>query len=80
MLSAATILALPKPARLLSISVPRNCALLTAEMFVAFSKKSTCRAIATEFGQGITEMTTDGRFETMLTEATATWDKDQAND
>lgn len=53
-------------------------ALLTAEMFVAFSKKSACRTMATEFGQGITEMTTDGRFETMLTKATAAWDKDQA--
>lgn len=54
-------------------------ALLTAEMFVAFSKESPCRSMATEFGQGIMETTTDGSFDKMLTEATATWDKDQAN-
>lgn len=49
-------------------------ALLTAEMFVAFSKKSPCAAMAEKFGQAITEMTTDGRFDTMLTDATAKWD------
>ncbi len=42
-------------------------ALLTAEMFVAFSKKSPCTALAEKFGQAITEMTTDGSFDTMLT-------------
>ncbi|HEX5930665.1 MAG TPA: transporter substrate-binding domain-containing protein [Methyloceanibacter sp.] len=53
-------------------------ALLTAEMFVAFSKKSPCAAMADKFGQAITEMTTDGRFDTMLTDATAKWDAEQA--
>ena len=38
-------------------------ALLTAEMFVAFSKKSPCTALAEKFGQAITEMTTDGSFD-----------------
>ena len=38
-------------------------ALLTAEMFVAFSKKSPCRSLVEGFGKGITEMTTDGRFD-----------------
>lgn len=55
-------------------------ALLTAEMFVAFSKKSPCRSMAPEFGQGITEMTTDGSFDSMLTEAMTEWDKEQAKD
>jgi len=50
-------------------------ALLTAEMFVAFSKKSPCRSMADDFGHGITELTTDGSFDKMLTEATAEWDK-----
>jgi polar amino acid transport system substrate-binding protein len=53
-------------------------ALLTAEMFVAFSKKSPCAAMADKFGQAITEMTTDGRFDTMLTDATTKWDAEQA--
>lgn len=53
-------------------------ALLTAEMFVAFSKKSPCRSIAPGFSQGITEMTTDGSFDKMLTKATREWDKAQA--
>jgi len=49
-------------------------ALLSAEMFVAFSKKSPCRSLAPGFGQGITERTTDGSFDKMLSEATAEWD------
>ncbi|MGH6832033.1 MAG: substrate-binding periplasmic protein [Methyloceanibacter sp.] len=53
-------------------------ALLTAEMFVAFSKKSPCTALADKFGQAITEMTTDGRFDAMLTDATKAWDAAQA--
>jgi polar amino acid transport system substrate-binding protein len=54
-----------------------NPALLSAEMFVAFSKKSPCRSLAAQFGQGITAMTTDGRFNTMLTDAIAAWDAAQ---
>lgn len=54
--------------------VPLDQALLTAEMFVAFSKKSSCRSLAPKFGQGITELTTDGSFDKMLNEATAEWD------
>lgn len=49
-------------------------ALLSAEMFVAFSKKSPCAALAPKFGQEITEMTTDGRFHKMLVDAIAEWD------
>ncbi len=48
-------------------------ALLTAEMFVAFSKKSQCRSLASDFGQGITEMTTDGSFDKMLNAVTTKW-------
>jgi len=54
--------------------VPLDQALLTAEMFVAFSKESPCRSLAPKFGQGITELTTDGSFDKMLNEATAEWD------
>jgi polar amino acid transport system substrate-binding protein len=53
-------------------------ALLTAEMFVAFSKKSPCTALADKFGQAITEMTTDGSFDKMLDDATKAWDEAQA--
>lgn len=53
-------------------------ALLTAEMFVAFSKKSPCASLAGKFGQAITEMTTDGSFDAMLTDATKAWDAGQA--
>jgi len=53
-------------------------ALLTAEMFVAFSKKSPCTALAGKFGQAITEMTTDDSFDKMLADATKAWDEAQA--
>jgi polar amino acid transport system substrate-binding protein len=53
-------------------------ALLTAEMFVAFSKKSPCTALADKFGQAITEMTTGGSFDAILSKATADWDAAQA--
>jgi len=53
-------------------------ALLAAEMFVAFSKKSPCRSLAEKFGQGITEMTTDGSFDAMVTEADEGWSDKQA--
>jgi polar amino acid transport system substrate-binding protein len=51
--------------------------LLSAEMFVAFSKKSPCRSLAAQFGDGITQMTTDGSFNTMLTDAIKSWDAAQ---
>jgi polar amino acid transport system substrate-binding protein len=54
-------------------------AILEAEMFVAFSKKSPCRSLAPGFSQGITEMTTNGTFDTMLQGATSAWDELQAN-
>jgi polar amino acid transport system substrate-binding protein len=55
-------------------------ALLTAEMFVAFSKKSPCRSLAGKFGQGITDMTTNNSFDTMVTEATTKWDAAQGKE
>jgi polar amino acid transport system substrate-binding protein len=53
-------------------------AVVTAEMFVAFSKKSPCTALSEKFGQAITELTTDGSFEKMLSDAAAAWDAAQA--
>jgi polar amino acid transport system substrate-binding protein len=53
-------------------------AVVTAEMFVAFSKKSPCTALSEKFGQAITELTTDGSFEKMLSDATAAWDAAQS--
>ena len=48
-------------------------ALLTAEMFVAFSKKSPCTSLAPQFGEAIAAMTTDGRFNQMVTDAVTAW-------
>jgi polar amino acid transport system substrate-binding protein len=50
-------------------------ALLTAEMFVAFSKKSPCRSLADKFGQEITMVTTNGGFDKMLINAVADWER-----
>jgi polar amino acid transport system substrate-binding protein len=58
--------------------VPLEPALLSAEMFVAFSKKSPCRTLAPKFGQGIAEKTTDGAFHAMLTGAIEAWDAQSA--
>ena len=52
--------------------------LLTAEMFVAFSKKSPCRSLAEGFGKGITELTTNDKFDAMLDDAIKAWDGAQA--
>ncbi len=49
-------------------------ALLSQEMFVAFSKKSPCRSLAEKFGQQITVLTTDGSYDKMVTDATKAWD------
>lgn len=54
-----------------------NPALLTAEMFVAFSKKSPCRTLAPQFGEAIAAITTDGRFDKILTDAITGWDTAQ---
>jgi len=57
--------------------VPLDQALLSQEMFVAFSKKSPCRSLADKFGQEITVLTTDGSYDKMVTDATAAWDATQ---
>ena len=54
--------------------VPLDQALLSQEMFVAFSKKSPCRSLADKVGQQITVMTTDGSYDKMVSDATAAWD------
>ncbi len=54
-----------------------NQALLSQEMFVAFSKKSPCRSLADKFGQGITELTTNDSFDKMLVAAEADWESAQ---
>jgi polar amino acid transport system substrate-binding protein len=56
---------------------PLSPAILEAEMFIAFSKKSPCRSLAPQFGEGITAMTTDGRFDKILSDASAAWDAAQ---
>ncbi len=53
---------------------PLDPALLTAEMFVAFSKKSPCLALMGPFSEAIAAMTADGTYATMLDDATATWE------
>ena len=52
-------------------------ALLTTEMFVAFSKKSPCRSLADKFGQEITLMTTNGSYDKMHDEANKAWNAAQ---
>jgi polar amino acid transport system substrate-binding protein len=54
--------------------VALNQALLSQEMFVAFSKKSPCRSLAGKFGQGITELTTDDSYDKILVEAQKAWE------
>jgi polar amino acid transport system substrate-binding protein len=48
-------------------------AVLSTEMFIAFSKKSPCRSLSPKFGQQIAAITTDGRFNKMLTEEMIEW-------
>jgi polar amino acid transport system substrate-binding protein len=53
--------------------VPLDQAVVTSEMFVAFSKKSPCRSLAEGFGKGIIEMTTNESFNKMMSDAEAEW-------
>ena len=53
-------------------------ALLSEELFVAFSKKSPCVSLSPKFGEGITEMTTDGRFRQLVRDAFAEWDAEKS--
>jgi polar amino acid transport system substrate-binding protein len=58
--------------------VALNQALLSQEMFVAFSKKSPCLALMPKFAQGITQLTTDDSYDKMLVQAEKDWESDQA--
>jgi polar amino acid transport system substrate-binding protein len=57
--------------------VALNQALLSQEMFVAFSKKSPCRSLAGKFGEAILELTTDDSYDKMLVKAQADWESAQ---
>ena len=57
---------------------PLEPALLSEELFVAFSKKSPCVALSPKFGKGITEMTTDGRFRQLGRDALTEWDAEKS--
>lgn len=61
---------LDKADKIVSLEPP----LLSEELFVAFSKKSTCAALASKFGAGIMEMTEDGRFQDLVREVLAEWE------
>ena len=56
---------------------PLKQALLSQEMFVAFSKKSPCRSLVDKFGQGILELTTNDSFNHMMDDATTSWNNAQ---
>ena len=57
--------------------VALNQALLSQEMFVAFSKKSPCRSLAGKFGQAILELTTDDSYDKMLVQGEKDWETGQ---
>ena len=54
--------------------VALNQAVVTNEMFVAFSKKSPCRSLADKFGQQITVLTTNDSYDKILLEAQKAWE------
>jgi polar amino acid transport system substrate-binding protein len=56
---------------------PLKQALLSQEMFVAFSKKSPCKSLAAKFGEGITELTTNDSYQKIVDAATTAWKKAQ---
>jgi polar amino acid transport system substrate-binding protein len=58
---------------------PLEPELFSEELFVAFSKKSPCVALSSKFGEGITEMTEDGRFRELVRNALRQWDADESS-
>jgi polar amino acid transport system substrate-binding protein len=48
--------------------------LLSEELFIAFSKKSPCAALASKFGAGITDMTDDGRLGELVDSVFTDWE------
>jgi polar amino acid transport system substrate-binding protein len=59
---------------------PLEPELLSQELFVAFSKKSPCAALSPKFGEGITEVTEDGRFRELVRAALREWDAQSIED
>jgi polar amino acid transport system substrate-binding protein len=57
--------------------VPLEPPVVSDEMFIAFSKKSPCAALAAKFGDGVETLTTDGSFEQMMRDAMAQWAGDE---
>lgn len=51
--------------------------LLSAEMFVAISKKSSCTSLSPAFAQAIKAMSADGSIDKMLADAIVSWDSAQ---
>ena len=52
---------------------PLDPPLVTADMFIAFSKKSPCLALIDAFSTAIAAKSADGSFSAMLGEATTAW-------
>jgi hypothetical protein len=59
---------------------PLEPELLSQELFVAFSKKSPCVSLSATFGEGITEVTEDGRFRELVRAALREWDAQSIED
>ena len=57
---------------------PGSLELVSEELFVAFSKKSPCVALSSQFGKGITDLTEDGRFRELVRNALRKWDTDES--
>lgn len=57
---------------------PLEPELVSEELFVAFSKKSPCVALSSQFGRGITDLTEDGRFRELVRNALRKWDTDES--
>ena len=57
---------------------PLEPELVSEELFVAFSKKSPCVALSSQFGKGITDLTEDGRFRELVRNALRKWDSDES--
>jgi polar amino acid transport system substrate-binding protein len=56
---------------------PLKTQLLKADMFIAFSKKSPCLGQIKAFGRKLSAMRANGSIETIVRDATKTWDSAQ---
>lgn len=52
--------------------------LISADMFIAFSKKSSCRGYLKAFGAKVADMVKGHSMQTMLLDATSEWEKNLA--